>query len=132
MSNELPTFKYNGQTIDYIGEIMVKKGVFKNVVQTSISGVATASQSTTDAHSTIKVKLANERHSLRKLMETFWIQPKNKDGQGSGVGMLIYPNNPSEPLIFEGGFLEDLPEIQEGNKGTAEYTFIFNTYSKTL
>jgi hypothetical protein len=125
-----PNLIIAGQTIDYNENLKYKLGTRKREFKTSITGLTRASESLDDSASKIMVTLDNSNRTARSLMESLYKQPFNRDGQGSIIASIVYSNDPNNPINFEGGILEDLPEIED--TGTTEYSFVFNSYSQTL
>lgn len=133
MSNELPSLFVMGRKIPYTGELKTKETNFKQLAQTDVTGNVSFSQSTQGAEGYVKFMLKNEDHEERRFIRELANLPGTLRGGGAITGMVVYPNNPAQPLQITGGRLEDKPEIQEGNKGTTEYTIFANvSYSSNL
>lgn len=119
-----------GQSIPFVGKPKFKLGVRKREFKTDINGITRASETLEGSESILMFDLDNANKTARDLMIDIYKNQFSRDNEGSIVVYITYDNDPFNPIIFNGGFIENLPEIEDG--GTTTYTFKFNSYAETL
>lgn len=118
------------QQIPFVGKPKFKFGVRKRESKTDITGQTLASETLEGSESILMFDLDNANKDARDLMIDLYKNQFTRNGGGSIVAYITYDNDPFNPIIFNGGFIENLPEIEDG--GTTTYTFKFNSYAETL
>lgn len=129
MSQLLPRLIIQGQEIVYCDKLKIKFGAAKREYKVNIDGTILASESRDDTASHITIPLQNNNKAMRDLMIQLYNTAVGRNGEGVLIGKVIYTNDIQNPIVFNGGSLEELPEIED--QGVTEYTFKFNYYSKT-
>lgn len=129
MSQLLPRLIIQGQEIVYCDKLKFKFGASKREYKENINGVILANETRDDTAGHIIVPLQNNNKAMRDLMISFYNTPFNRNGEGILISKVIYTNDIQNPIVFNGGSLMELPEIED--QGVTEYTFKFNYYSKT-
>lgn len=129
MSQLLPRLIIQGQEIVYCDKLKIKFGAAKREYKVNIDGTILASESRDDTASHITIPLQNNNKAMRDLMIQLYNTAVGRNGEGVLIGKVIYTNDIQNPIVFNGGSLMELPEIED--QGVTEYTFKFNYYSKT-
>lgn len=119
----------NNQRLNYVDKPKIKLGTAKKESKMRSDGTIAIHEMRDGTESYVTVAFSSNDKVMLDLMIELKRAGINRDGSGNIIMKAIYGNDVNNPLVFEGGFLEDLPEMED--QGTTEYTFKFNHYSET-